>query len=284
MERLGGVVDRHGEARVLQGRYRALDEREPAPAPGDRIHDEVMHVERILSQQPDTPFGRLPMMLQTAELFDLDTVPSPWRHLFEGEAPWSFLERLDAFARSLADDRRGEVHPTAVLSGAVIVEPGAVIGPHAYVVGPAWLMAGSTVGHGAHLRGNVLLAPGSIVNHASEVKRSILLGGARAPHFNYVGDSVLGNRVNLGAGVKVANLKAFGDEIRVDGAATGLRKLGALIGDDVSVGCNAVLAPGTVIGPRSVVYHGATVRGFIPADSIVKFKPELVVTKHLRAG
>ena len=117
-----------------------------------------------------------------------------------------------------------------------------------------------------------MLGPAARVMHASEVKRSMLLADARAPHFNYVGDSVVGNDVNLGAGVKLANFKAFGDEVKIDGAGIGLRKFGSAIGDGVSIGCNAVLAPGTVVGRGTVIYHGATVRGIVPADSIVKLR------------
>jgi UDP-N-acetylglucosamine diphosphorylase / glucose-1-phosphate thymidylyltransferase / UDP-N-acetylgalactosamine diphosphorylase / glucosamine-1-phosphate N-acetyltransferase / galactosamine-1-phosphate N-acetyltransferase len=140
-----------------------------------------------------------------------------------------------------------------------VLEAGASIGPHAFVQGPAWIMAGAQVGHAAMLRGGVLLGPKAKVGHASEVKRSVLLAGAKAPHFNYVGDSVIGHGANLGAGVKLANLKVVGG--RGGRRATGLRKLGALVGDGVSIGCNAVLAPGTVIGADTVVYAGATVRG-----------------------
>lgn len=210
--------------------------------------------------------------------FDLDRVPRAWRALFDEEQPWRILARLDAFWATLPPMseehlHEGEVHPTAVLEGAVLIEAGARIGPHAFVQGPAWLMAGAEVGHGAYLRGGVLLAPHAKVGHATEVKRSVFLSGAKAPHFNYVGDSVLGHDVNLGAGVKVANLKAFGDTIAVGGESTGLRKFGALVGDRVSIGCNAVLAPGTVVGAGTVVYHGAMLRGLVPAESIVKVRP-----------
>jgi UDP-N-acetylglucosamine diphosphorylase / glucose-1-phosphate thymidylyltransferase / UDP-N-acetylgalactosamine diphosphorylase / glucosamine-1-phosphate N-acetyltransferase / galactosamine-1-phosphate N-acetyltransferase len=216
-------------------------------------------------------------MFSVAELFDLGAVPPPWRAAFEVDVPWAVLERLDELAAEIVDHRAGEVHPTAVIEGPVTIEEGAAVGPHAYIQGPAWLMRGSRVGHGAYLLGGVLLAPDSHVLHATQVKRSILLPGARAPHFNYVGDSIVGSRVNLGAGVKLANYRALGGTVRVDDRPTGLRKLGALLGDDVSIGCNAVLAPGTVVGPRSMIYHGATVRGVVPADTIVKFKPEFEI-------
>src|SRR5690606_5406247 len=159
--------------------------------------------------------------------------------------------------------------------GPLVMEEGASIGPYAYLTGPVYLAEGAQVGHAAYLRGPVVLGPDAHVMHASEVKRSILLGGAKAPHFNYVGDSVVGHSVNLGAGVKLANFKTMGTEISVAGVATGLRKFGAALGDGVSIGCNAVLSPGTVVGPRSVIYNLASVRGLIPADTIVKHAPHL---------
>lgn len=215
------------------------------------------------------------------ETFDLDRVPAAWRTLFEGPEPWSVLERLDAYLASIAGtltgDVRGSVHPTAVLEGTVRVEEGASVGPHAHVVGPAWLMAGAEVGHGATVRGGVLLGPGAKVGHASEVKRSVFLGGAKAPHFNYVGDSVLGHDVNLGAGVKLANLKTVGPPVSVGGRPTGLRKLGSLLGDGASIGCNAVLDPGTLVGAHAIVYPGAVLRGVVPARSLVKVRTALEV-------
>ncbi len=208
-------------------------------------------------------------------LFDLDLVPEAWRGLWSVEHPWEVLANLDRFLSGLEPEIAGAVHPSAVLEGPVRLEAGASIGPHAYVQGPAWIMAGAEVHHAAYLRGGVLLAPGAKVGHASEVKRSVFLPGAKAPHFNYVGDSVLGSEVNIGAGVKVANLKAMGGTIVVAGIDTGLRKLGALLGDRVSVGCNAVLAPGTVVGRDTVIYHGATVRGVVGEELVVKLRPAL---------
>jgi UDP-N-acetylglucosamine diphosphorylase / glucose-1-phosphate thymidylyltransferase / UDP-N-acetylgalactosamine diphosphorylase / glucosamine-1-phosphate N-acetyltransferase / galactosamine-1-phosphate N-acetyltransferase len=219
-------------------------------------------------------------MLRLPELFDLERVPEPWRELFQAEAPWLALARLDDLVARLTDRREGEVHPTAVVEGVVVLEAGASIGPHAFVQGPAWIMAGAQVGHGSMLRGGVLVGPKAKVGHASEVKRSVLLGGAQVPHFNYVGDSVIGHGVNLGAGVKVANLKVMGGGIVVGGVSTGLRKLGALVGDGSSIGCNAVLAPGTVLGRDTVVYNGATVRGVVAAHSIVKLRPSLEVVER----
>ena len=210
-------------------------------------------------------------MLTTADLFDVQRVPDELRSLLSDELPWLTLARLDELGRSLVS-AEGDVHPTAVVDGTLYMAAGAKVGPHAYLTGAVYLAEGAEVGHAARVRGPAVLGPGARVGHASEVKRSLLLGGAKAPHFNYVGDSVLGHDVNLGAGVKIANFKAFGGEVRSGGLPTGLRKFGAAIGDGVSVGCNAVLAPGTLVGRRTVIYHGATVRGHVPADTVVKLR------------
>lgn len=209
------------------------------------------------------------------ELFDVGRVSAPLQGLLDCDRPWQALQALDAFCAELADDRRGRVHPTAVLEGTVFLAQDAVIGPHAYVQGPAWIGAGAQVGHAAMLRGNVVVGPGAKVGHATEVKRSILFDDAKAPHFNYVGDSVLGVGVNLGAGVKLANFKTDGGRIAVGGEPTGLRKLGAMLGHGVSIGCNAVLNPGTVVGPDTVIYPGAVVHGVIAARTMVKVRPSI---------
>ncbi len=217
-------------------------------------------------------------MTSLADLIDVSALPPAWRTLAQVAHPWEVLERLDALLVGLEDIRLGDVHPTAVIEGPVVIEAGARIGPHAYVKGPAWLMAGAEIGHGAFARGGVLMGAGARLGHASEAKRAILLAGAKVPHFNYVGDSLVGHRVNLGAGVKLANFKAVGDQVRSLGVATGLRKLGAIVGDDVSIGCNAVLAPGTVVGRGSVIYQNASVRGEVPPHTVVKVQPSTEMT------
>lgn len=218
--------------------------------------------------------------MRLPDLFDLDQVPASFRDLLDNERPWHALEALDRFCQSLVDDRRGRIHPSAVLEGPVVVAEDAEVGPHVLIQGPAWIGQGALVAHGAFLRGNVIVGPGAKVGHATEVKRSILLSGARAPHFNYVGDSVLGTDVNLGAGVKLANFKADGSTIAVDGEDTGLRKLGAVLGDRVSIGCNVVLNPGTIVGRDSMIYPGAVVHGVVEAAQMVKFRPTLERTRR----
>ena len=220
-------------------------------------------------------------------LFDLDRMPAALRPLWRDDAPWDVLTALDAFLADLNPARHGAIHPTAVVEGVISLEEGATIGPHAYVVGPCLLMTGAEVGHGAMLRGGVILGPGAKVGHASEVKRSLLLGGAKVPHFNYVGDSVLGHDVNLGAGVKLANLRLTPGTVRVGEIDTGLRKLGAILGDGVSIGCNAVVSPGTLIGRDTLVVDGVSLRGVIPAGHLVKRRgsgTEAVLRRDLPAG
>jgi bifunctional N-acetylglucosamine-1-phosphate-uridyltransferase/glucosamine-1-phosphate-acetyltransferase GlmU-like protein len=121
-----------------------------------------------------------------------------------------------------------------------------------------------------------------VVGHASECKTAVFLDGAKAPHFAYVGDSVLGAEVNLGAGVRLANLKVLPGTIlirRPDGERidTGLRKLGAVLGDGVQIGCNTVTAPGTVIGRHTVVYPGLSISGLVAPRSVVSGRPELEI-------
>jgi len=219
----------------------------------------------------------------TDDLFDADRLPEGLRTLLSPDAPWDVLGALDGFLAAVRDRREGTVHPTAIVEGPVVVEAGARIGPFAWVRGPAWIGAGAEVGHAAIVRGGCVLAPGAVVGHASEVKHALLLAHAKAPHFNYVGDSVVGANVNLGAGVKVANLKNDGGSVHVAGHDTGLRKFGAAIGDDVHVGCNAVLSPGTIVGARTTVYAGAILRGVIDADVIVKHRPVLETAPRTQA-
>ena len=219
-------------------------------------------------------------MFSTKDLF-LKPLPEELATLLACEKPWDVLAQLDAFVTTIENNLQGTVHPTAVLEGDIHLAKDANIGPHVYIQGPAWIGSRAKVKHGAYLRGGVVLAEGAEVGAKTEIKRSLFLQGAKAAHLNYVGDSVLGSNVNLGAGVKLANFKTDGSNIKINGEDTGLRKLGGLLGDSVSIGCNAVTVPGTVIGTQSTVYNCAMVRGVIPAHSIVKLKQTIeLVTKR----
>ena len=203
---------------------------------------------------------------------------------------WDAIPQIGAHVAQLvgaAQTILGTVMPGAYLSDRpIFIGEGAVIEPGAYVQGPAYIGAGATVRHSAYVRENVILLPGSGLGHASEAKNALFLPGAHAPHFNYVGDSILGNRVNLGAGTKLSNLGIMSEKDAVTGIRpsvrltigdqtydTGLKKMGAILGDDVQTGCNAVLNPGTLVGPRTLIYANLSLRkGYHPADSIIKFR------------
>lgn len=154
---------------------------------------------------------------------------------------------------------KGKVHPQAVIEGQVFISEGATVEPTAYIKGPCFIGPGAEIRHGAYIRGNVYIGKDAVVGHTTEVKGSIFLDDAKAGHFAYVGDSILGRNVNLGAGTKLANLKLRGDEVSIKDPVTdedvksGLRKFGAIIGDHAQTGCNAVLSPGTILMPKTAV-------------------------------
>ena len=159
-------------------------------------------------------------------------------------------------------------------NGIVHIDDSAVIEPFVHIIGPAYIGPNATIRHGAYIREFSWICANSLVGHSSETKHSILLPESKAPHFNYVGDSVLGPRVNLGAGVKLSNLRNDGGEVhtRIEGerVATGLRKFGAIIGEDSQLGCNTVTNPGVVLGPRCMVNPNTTVTGVHGPDSKIR--------------
>ncbi len=228
-------------------------------------------------------------MLSPTDFFDLE---DPFTAQFFEDCTyiWDVLPRLAEIVARLTDGRQtilGEVMAGATISDRPIyIGEGARIEPGAYVHGPAYIGAGAVVRHGAFVRENAVLLDGSVLGHASEIKNSLLLPGAHAPHFNYVGDSVLGHRVNLGAGTKLSNLGILSEKDRLSGKRplikipihdeiydTGLSKLGAIMGDDSQTGCNSVLNPGCLIGKNSLVYANLSLRkGYHPPNSIIKLR------------
>lgn len=224
------------------------------------------------------------------ELFALESYAH--KDLFSGAAnAWEALARLQAYLKErIRPGIRGTVEPGAHLAneGEIEIAEGARVEAGAYVRGPALIGPGTEVRHGAYVRGGVITGRECVIGHTTECKNAIFLDEANAAHFAYVGDSILGNRVNLGAGTKLANLKVVHGTVEVISpqgrpVATGLRKLGAILGDDVELGCNTVSSPGTVVGPRTLVYPLASIRGTIAADSIVSWKPQLVVKPRRKA-
>lgn len=167
---------------------------------------------------------------------------------------------------------RGQVHAGAFISGRVLIDEGAIVEPTAFIQGPCYIGPGAEVRHGAYIRGNVYVGPKAVVGHTTEVKGAVFFDHAKAGHFAYVGDSILGKGVNLGAGTKLANLGLTRQTIRVKHpvtntyVSTGLTKFSAIMGDESQTGCNSVLSPGTLLMPGTMVlpcvhFRGTLLRG-----------------------
>ncbi len=204
-------------------------------------------------------------------------IPPLFLPLFEGvRYPWEVLPRIGPFVRSLVE--RG-LEGYRELAPGVLLGEGVTVYPTATVEGPSVIGAGTVLRPGAFLRGNVLVGEGCVIGNSTELKNCVLFPGAQVPHFNYVGDSILGRRAHMGAGTVCSNLKGDGTAVVIHGEEeheTGLRKVGAFLGDFADVGCGAVLTPGTVIGRESRVYPLTLARGSYPAGCIVKATREVV--------
>lgn len=151
----------------------------------------------------------------------------------------------------------------------VWVHKSALIGSGVEIIGPAIIMENVTIRHNAFLRENVFVGKNSVIGNSCEIKNSILIGYCEVPHFNYVGDSILGNYVHFGAGVIVSNLRLDKKNIRINGEDTNLQKVGAFIGDNVQIGANCVVAPGTIIYPETIIYPLLMVKGIVK-DKVIK--------------
>jgi NDP-sugar pyrophosphorylase family protein len=239
-------------------------------------------------------------LLAPTDFFDLhDSVVAGF--FVDCDYVWQALSGLEDRVQALTEGRQtilGDVMPGAYLSDRpIFIAKTARIEPGAYVHGPAYIGEGAVVRHGAFVRENVVMLPGSILGHASEAKHSLMLPNAHAPHFNYVGDSILGQHVNLGAGTKLSNLTLVSAKdpetgkrptlelyIEDENYDTGLAKLGAILGDNTQTGCNAVLNPGSLVGKDSLIYANLSLRkGYYPANSIIKLRQKIVFIQR-RSG
>ena len=209
-------------------------------------------------------------MYRTKELFDLEYTMAG-EYLAQYEYPWQALKGISGLIRELGRNLGGDYEE---ISPEVWVHRTAAVAPTAYLGGPCIIGAGTEVRHCAFIRGSALVGNDCVVGNSVELKNVILFDGVQVPHFNYVGDSILGHFAHMGAGSVTSNVKSDKTLVTVkDGdrkIETGLKKFGAMVGDYVEVGCNSVLNPGTVAGRRSNVYPTSCVRGVVPADSIWK--------------
>ncbi|MGN0806113.1 MAG: UDP-N-acetylglucosamine pyrophosphorylase [Candidatus Coproplasma sp.] len=194
--------------------------------------------------------------------------------------PWEALNGIEKLIVRLSERLGADYVKTGE---GVWVHKTAVVAPTAYI--GAWTVIGARtqVRHCAYIRGNALIGEDCVVGNSTELKKAILFDGVQVPHFNYVGDSILGYKSHMGAGAITSNVKQDRTAIAVNGDKvidTGLRKFGAVLGDFVEIGCNSVLNPGTVIGRNTSVYPLTSVRGVIPADSIVKSGAYKIINKR----
>ncbi len=202
-------------------------------------------------------------------------------YLADYEYPWEALAGIKACICALGEKLSKEEYKE--ISPQVWVHVDAEIAPTAYLGAPCIIGKGTQVRHGAFIRGSALVGENCVVGNSVELKNVILFDGVQVPHYNYVGDSILGYKAHMGAGSITSNVKADKTQVVVKGGEqplpTHLKKVGAMLGDFAEIGCNSVLNPGTVIGKNSNVYPLSSVRGIVPANSIYK-QLNTIVTKQ----
>jgi NDP-sugar pyrophosphorylase family protein len=221
-----------------------------------------------------------------ADLFDL--TQTEHATIFDGcNYAWEALKKIEPYLARVQKQNPPAKFPGAIIGHRVIIGDGTVVEPGAMIKGPAIIGKNCQIRHNAYIRENVIVGDDCVVGNASELKNAWLFNGAQVPHYNYVGDSILGHKAHLGAGVKISNIRLLPGNVTVemDGAPkdTGLRKFGALLGDHAEVGCNAVLNPGSILGRGTMVYPNVFWRGYLPADHIAKNKADVeVVVKRAK--
>lgn len=218
-------------------------------------------------------------MYEISELFDLEHTQAAG-YLSAYRYPWEALTGLKAHIRALGNAfDKGEY---TEITHEVWIHRGAKLAPTAHIDGPTIVGEGTEVRHGAYIRGGALIGKGCVVGNSTELKNCILFDGVQVPHYNYVGDSILGFKAHMGAGAITSNVKSDKSPVVVRGdgesVATGLKKLGSCVGDRAEIGCNSVLNPGTVIGRNATVYPLSCVRGTVAEDCI--FKRGEIVRKY----
>jgi NDP-sugar pyrophosphorylase family protein len=203
--------------------------------------------------------------------------------LFENQKyAWDALKQIASYLQfRLKPGVAGELVGKPYISRNVFVGAGTIVEQGAYLKGPAWIGDNCYVRSGCYVRENVIVGDGVVLGNSCEFKNCIIFDEAQVPHFNYVGDSILGYKAHLGAGAILSNVKLDHGEISVsDGGnniATGLTKFGAIVGDRTEIGCNTVINPGSVIGRDCIIYPTANFRGVLPANSIFKVRQQFQV-------
>lgn len=219
-------------------------------------------------------------MYEIKELLDLDKTIAA--KLFEGKTyPWEALDGIKSFILELGETLSADEydHPEE----GVWIAKDAKIFPSAYIGAPCIIDHGAEVRHCAFIRGSAIVGKNAVVGNSTELKNVVLFDNVQVPHYNYVGDSILGYKAHMGAGSITSNVKSDKTLVTVHipdaPIETGRKKFGAILGDNVEVGCNSVLNPGTVVGRCSNIYPVSCVRGVVPANSIYKAKENIVAKK-----
>lgn len=219
-------------------------------------------------------------MYKTTELLSLDhTLAAP---LFENaEYPWQVLPLISDFIKALGPTLSPDNYDNPAEN--VWIAKSAVIAPSASITGPCIIGPETEVRHGAFIRGSALVGAGCVVGNSAELKNVILFDNVQTPHYNYVGDSILGYKSHMGAGAITSNVKSDRSLVAVkdgdDVIETGLKKFGTVLGDNVEIGCNSVLNPGSVVGRDTNVYPLSSVRGVVPENSIFKAQGDIAPKK-----
>lgn len=206
------------------------------------------------------------LVINTADLFDFSHTLAG-EYLQQFQYPWQALKSIKDLILSISEnlgEEYEEIWPS------VWIHKTANIAPSAHIAGPCIIGANTEVRQCAYIRGSALVGDNCVVGNSTELKNVILFDNVQVPHFNYVGDSILGYKAHLGAGAVTSNVKSDKTLVAVNGIETGLKKFGAMVGDFVEVGCNTVLNPGTIIGRNSNIYPASCVRGVIPEKCIWK--------------
>ena len=210
-------------------------------------------------------------------LYNLDeTIASK---IFEGATyPWEVLPKIEEFIKELGNTLSSEEYEKR--GEDIWIAKTATIAPTAYIKGPAIMGKNAEIRHCAFIRGKAIVGEGAVVGNSTELKNVILFNKVQVPHYNYVGDSILGYKAHMGAGSITSNVKSDKKLVVVknkeEKIETGLKKFGAMLGDNVEIGCGSVLNPGTVIGKNTNVYPLSSVRGVVPSNSIYKKQNEIV--------
>lgn len=216
--------------------------------------------------------------LMIKNLFDLDKTIA--KDLFEGAVyPWEVLPKIKEFIVKLGNTLDPEIYEKR--GEDIWIAKSAKVAPSAYLGGPLIICENAEIRHCAFIRGSAIVGAGAVVGNSTELKNAVLFDGVQVPHYNYVGDSILGYKAHTGAGAITSNLKSDKKLVTVmcDGekVETGVKKFGAMLGDFADIGCNSVLNPGTVVGRGTRVYPLSMVRGYVPEHSIYKNKNEVVI-------